>query len=147
MSYNRYKMYSGYNAWANALVYEAASHLSDSDYRVDRGAFFKSVHGTLNHMLGADQFWMNRFTGQGTFPASLDTILFDEFKALKEAREAMDERIIAFVIGLDDELLAPSLDHFFNHHTHHRGQIHALLTGFGLDAPSLDLVAYNRLYS
>jgi uncharacterized damage-inducible protein DinB len=163
MTYNRYRMFSGYNAWANARLYESAAQLSDVDYRANRGAFFKSVHGTLNHMLGADQFWMHRFTGQGVFPAALEAILFDNFEALKVARIAMDERITSFVETLDDAkltsiisytpvsnpapvnaLLAPNLDHFFNHQTHHRGQIHALLTGLGLDAPSLDLVRYNR---
>jgi uncharacterized damage-inducible protein DinB len=163
VTYHRYRMFAGYNAWANALLYEAAAQLSDVDYRANRGAFFKSVHGTLNHMLGADQFWMHRFTGQGKFPATLDAILFDNFEALKVARIAMDEGIISFVESLDDvklngmisytpvtnpvpvsELLAPCLDHFFNHHTHHRGQIHALFTGLGLDAPSFDLVRYNR---
>ncbi len=163
MSYHRYKMFAGYNAWANALVYDAVVKLSDMAYREDRGVFFKSLNGTLNHMLGADQFWMHRFTGQGVFPATLDAILFDNFEALKVARVAMDERIVSFVNSLDDaklngtisytpvtnpvpvsELLAPCLDHFFNHQTHHRGQAHALLTGFGLKAPSLDLVFYNR---
>jgi uncharacterized damage-inducible protein DinB len=166
MNYNRYLMFAGYNQWANSQIYESASHLSDADYRADCSAFFKSVHGTLNHMLGADQFWMHRFTGQGVFPKTLDAILYADFKALKSARMEMDDRIIKFVERLDEaklasiisytpasnpvpvnELLAPNLDHFFNHHTHHRGQIHALLTGFGLDAPSLDLVAYNRLHS
>jgi uncharacterized damage-inducible protein DinB len=164
MSYNRYFMFAGYNQWANTLIYECASCLPDIDYRSDRGAFLKSVHGTLNHMLGADQFWMHRFTGQGEFPKALNEILFDDFDVLRLARSAMDQRILDWVETLNDatllsiisytpasnpvpvnELLAPNLDHFFNHQTHHRGQIHALLTGFGLNAPSLDLVAYNRL--
>ena len=164
MVYNRYRMLAGYNQWANRLVYEAVELLNDDGYRADMGVFFKSIHRTLNHMLGADQFWMYRFTNEGTFPNALDAILFDDFGDLKQARCAMDQRIMDWVSALDDaqlagmlsyvpvtnpvlvkELLAPALDHFFNHHTHHRGQIHAILTRITGKAPSLDLVYYNRL--
>ena len=164
MVYNRYMMFAGYNQWANQLAFEAAGQLSDSDYRADFGVFFKSVQGTLNHMLGADQFWMYRFTGQGTFPDALNAILFEDFATLKLARREMDRRILDWIDGLSEddlrgalrympvtnpapfeELLAPALDHFFNHQTHHRGQVHALLTRLAGKAPSLDLVYYNRV--
>ncbi len=59
---SRYQMFAGYNAWCNRRLYEAAARLSDADYRADRGAFFKSVHGTLNHLLVGDRIWMHRFT-------------------------------------------------------------------------------------
>ena len=59
----RYTMFAAYNAWANERLYDAAAQLSDADYRADRGAFFKSVHGTLNHLLIGDRIWMRRFTG------------------------------------------------------------------------------------
>ncbi len=163
MAYNRYAMFAGYNQWANELVFEAANELSDRDYRADFGVFFKSVHGTLNHMLGADQFWMHRFTGKGTFPNALNAILYEDFDGLQLARQEMDRRIMNWVNGLDEndlkgilrytpvtspvpveELLAPALDHFFNHQTHHRGQIHAVMTRIKDKAPSLDLVYYNR---
>ncbi|MDH8644600.1 DinB family protein, partial [Klebsiella pneumoniae] len=72
-----------------------------ADYRADRGAFFKSVHGTLNHLLATDRIWMKRFTGEGDAPDRLDAILFDTFDALRAARAAEDARIVAYVDGLD----------------------------------------------
>jgi uncharacterized damage-inducible protein DinB len=152
-----------YNAWANARIYEAAAALSDADYRANRGAFFKSVHGTLNHLLVGDRIWMRRFTGAGDAPNRLDAILFEDFADLRAARDREDERIVAYVDSLGEEALqgliryrtitnptdveqplAPALLHFFNHQTHHRGQVHALLTGLTGAAPSLDLLLYQR---
>lgn len=164
MPAERYRMLAHYNQWANTRLYAAAARLDDADYRADRGAFFRSVHGTLNHLLVTDGIWMHRFTGEGTVAPSLDTILFEEFGLLRGAREAEDQRIIAFADGLNDasltapivyanssgarfsQPLAGALDHFFNHQTHHRGQAHALLTGLlGRDgAPSLDLIVFQR---
>jgi uncharacterized damage-inducible protein DinB len=85
---SRYQMFSGYNRWCNERLYEAAAKLSDADYRADRGAFFKSLHGTLNHLLVGDRIWMRRFTGAGELPPSLDAILYDDFEALRAARAA-----------------------------------------------------------
>src|SRR4051812_408488 len=84
----RYVMFAAYNAWANARLYEKAATLSDADYRADHGAFFKSVHGTLNHLLVADRVWMQRFEGRGEIPPSLDTILHEDFASLRAARQA-----------------------------------------------------------
>ncbi len=162
---HRYTMFAGYNAWANARIYDAASALSDADYRADRGAFFKSVHGTLNHLLVADRIWMRRFTGEGPSPTRLDQILFEDFSGLRDARRAEDQRIIDYIAGLTDadlngpfryrtitnpvtieQPLALALDQFFNHQTHHRGQVHALLTALTGNerTPSLDLIIYQR---
>ncbi len=69
-----YAAFARYNAWANRRLYDAAAELSDADYRADRGAFFKSMHGTLNHLLTADWVWMHRFNGQGPSPDRLDMI-------------------------------------------------------------------------
>jgi uncharacterized damage-inducible protein DinB len=164
-SMSRYPMFAGYNAWCNERLYAAASALSDADYRVDRGAFFKSVHGTLNHLLVGDRIWMHRFTGEGELPKSLDAILYEDFAALRAARRAEDTRISGYLESLSDadlagsiryrtfvnpatieQQLAPALDHFFNHQTHHRGQAHALLSGVIGNAatPSFDLIIYQR---
>jgi uncharacterized damage-inducible protein DinB len=108
---------------------------------------------------------MRRFTGQGETPPSLDAVLFDNFAQLRAARRLEDERISAYINALRDEdlaktirfrtvvnpqtieqVLAPALDHFFNHQTHHRGQAHALLSAVsGNDlTPSFDLIIYQR---
>ena len=158
-----FAMLAAYNAWANERVYAAAGTLSDAEYRADRGAFFKSVHGTLNHLLVTDRIWMRRLTGAGDAPTRLDAILFDDLDALHAARRAEDERIVRFVNELDGEALAgkiryrtitnpveieqplaSALTHLFNHQTHHRGQVHCLLTGLKGDAPSLDLILFQR---
>jgi len=159
-----YRMFAHYNAWANSRLYETAARLSGEQYRADRGAFFKSVHGTLNHLLVTDRIWMQRFTGEGDAPNRLDAILFETFDELRAARKAEDRRILGFVEGLDDrriegtikyrrvsspeafeQALAPALAHWFNHQTHHRGQVHALLTGLLGQAPELDLLYFQRL--
>ena len=158
-----YRMFGHYNAWANRLLYTAAARLSVEQYRADRGAFFKSVHGTLNHLLVTDRIWMRRFTGEGDAPTRLDAILFETFDGLRAARVAEDRRIVGFVEGLDEERiagtikyrrvsspdlieqqLAPALAHWFNHQTHHRGQVHAMLTGLMGEAPELDLLIFQR---
>jgi len=159
-----FRMFGHYNAWANARLYDAAATLSAEQFGADRGAFFRSVKGTLNHLLVTDRIWQNRFTGESVAPDPLDTILFDEFEDLRAARIAEDARIVRYVDGLDDErlagviryrrvsspeqfeqALAPALAHWFNHQTHHRGQAHALLTGLTGAAPELDLLFYQRI--
>jgi len=159
-----FAMMAAYNAWCNERIYEVAAQLSEADYHADRGAFFKSVSGTLNHLLVADRIWLKRFTGKGEAPNRLDAILFENLSDLREARRSEDERIIAYVENLSEtdiagriryrtisnpvdieQPLASTLTHFFNHQTHHRGQVHCLLTGFGLDAPVLDLIAFQRI--
>ena len=162
---SHFAMMAGYNRWANERLYEAARALPDADYRANRGAFFGSLHGTLNHLLVADRIWMRRFTDDGPVQTRLDEILFEEFSALERAREYEDERIIAYVDLLTDadlaatftyrtitnprditQPLAPALAHFFNHQTHHRGQAHALVTMAAGNAamPSLDLIIFQR---
>ncbi len=160
---SHYQMMAGYNGWANERIFAAARNLSDRDYRADRGAFFGSVHRTLNHVLVGDRMWMHRFTGKGPTYTELDAVLHDEFQLLHAARMAEDERIVQWIDGLsDDQLtgpfsyrtlsnptdisqpLAPALAHFFNHQTHHRGQVHALLSGLDIDPPSLDLILFQR---
>ena len=156
-------MLAAYNAWANRRLYAAAAGLSEAEYKADRGVFFRSMEGTLNHLLVADRIWLNRFTGEGPTYDRLDLILHDRLDDLRAAREAEDERIRGWVEGRsEDDLaatftytpvtnpqpvtqpLAPALFHFFNHQTHHRGQAHAVLTGFGLEAPALDLITFQR---
>jgi uncharacterized damage-inducible protein DinB len=159
----QFEMLAAYNTWVNQRLYDAAAKLPDAEYRRDRGAFFGSLHGTLNHLLLGDIIWMHRFTGEGEEPSKLDDILFEDFAALRTARRSEDARIEAYVRGLDEARLAgvityrttrnpttieqeltPLLIHFFNHQTHHRGQAHCLLTAASGEAPSFDLLVYQR---
>jgi uncharacterized damage-inducible protein DinB len=152
---------AGYNRWANRRIYDDAASLPDEARKRGAGLFFGSVHGTLNHLLVADYIWMRRFTGDGPQPERLNQILYEDFSALRTAREAEDERILGFITGLqsyDREIvyqnssgktfrqeLAPALTHFFNHQAHHRGQVHAGLTIAGIREPaSLDLLVLQR---
>lgn len=158
-----FRMFAHYNRWANRRLYDAAAELDDDDYRLDLGAFFGSVHRTLNHIVAADRIWMRRFTGEGDLPASLDTIIADDLGFLRVAREDEDERIVDWIDDLPDSLLegrftyttitdmrtisqhmAPALAHFFNHQTHHRGQVHAMLTRLGQPSVELDLIYFLR---
>jgi len=158
-----FEMFAAYNAWVNERLYDAAARIADRDYRADRGAFFGSLHGTLNHLVLGDRIWMHRFTGTGEEPKELDAILYDDFKGLREARRAEDARIASYIDTLTEaalagtiryrstrspaeieQRLAPLLLHFFNHQTHHRGQAHCLLTEIAGEAPSFDLLVFQR---
>src|SRR5260370_31793941 len=85
--------YRHYNRLANETLSQACGGLSDAEYRRDLGAFFKSVHGTLNHLLLGDTIWMARFDGGAQASTDLDAILHERFDALHQARAAMDRRI------------------------------------------------------
>ncbi|MEQ1944103.1 DinB family protein [Mesorhizobium sp. VNQ89] len=158
-----FTMFAAYNAWANQRVYEAAGALTKEEFARDVGAFFKSMRGTLNHLLVTDRIWLKRFTGEGEAPSALDTILYIDFAKLRVAREAEDRRLADWIGSLTEkqmagrftymtvtdmrtisQRLAPALAHLFNHQTHHRGQAHSILTGLGKDAPSLDLIYFQR---
>ncbi len=157
-------MLGRYNRWANQLLYAAADTLPDASYCENRGVFFKSMKGTLNHLLVTDRIWMQRFTGRGDAPDRLNAILFDDLALLREARIAEDDRIVDYVDALDEvtlngvikyrrvstpteyvQPLWPALAHWFNHQTHHRGQAHAILTGLLGKAPELDLLFFQRM--
>lgn len=158
-----FSMFAAYNAWANDRVYDVASTLSKEEFERDVGAFFKSMRGTLNHLLVTDRIWLKRFTGEGDAPSALDATLFTDFDKLRVARQAEDRRIVGWIDSLSEEALggrftytaisdmrtisqrlAPALSHLFNHQTHHRGQAHTILTSLGREVPSLDLVFFQR---
>src|SRR5688572_10560668 len=94
-----------YNAWANARVYRMAAALSDEQYRRDVGVYFKSLRGTLNHILVADLIWMHRLTGTGRMPGRLDEIVCDDLATLSAERRQQDERMLGSVGGLSDAQL------------------------------------------
>ena len=156
-------MMANYNKWANARLFREAGPLQKALYRKEVGAYFRSLHGTLNHLLVADRIWMRRLTGTGEHPEKLDAILFEDLASLHAARVEEDDRIIAFVESLDEVAFEEALDyrtlngtpqrqrrreilaHLFNHETHHRGQAHAILTVLGVAEPEpLDLLMMQR---
>lgn len=158
-----YEMFAAYNAWANMKIYDEAALLDDEQRGRNLGAFFGSVTATLNHMITADRIWMKRFTGRGEAPSSLDAIVDTRLPALRAIREEEDRRIIDWISGLTGETLAgrfsymtvtdmrtvsqrlaPALAHFFNHQTHHRGQLHMMLTVLGRESLTLDLIYFQR---
>ena len=156
-------MMANYNKWANARLFRGAGTLEDALYRKEVGAYFKSLHGTLNHLLVGDRIWMRRLTGTGEHPEKLNAILFEDLASLHSARVDEDNRIIAFVQSLEEPAFEEALDyrtlngtpvrqrrreilaHLFNHETHHRGQAHAILTILGIAEPEpLDLLIMQR---
>lgn len=158
-----------YNRWMNEKLYALAATLSDEARKRDCGAFFKSIHGTFNHILLADRVWLARFKG---IPApegfmapggirALDQELYENFDELRRQRELTDSELTNWVAELTPERLAAPLTfvrrgqrletplwgvvaHVFNHQTHHRGQITTLFMQQGCDPGSTDLFAMLR---
>lgn len=160
---DHFRMFARYNRWANATLLDALAPMSDDDWHRDAGLFFPTVHLTWNHLVLADRIWLSRFQGDPWQPSGLDMVLHEDRAELVAARRDMDERIAAYVEGLDGasvageftytpvtnpepvaQSLAAALAHFFNHHTHHRGQIHAATTRFLDVSPALDLIYFQR---
>lgn len=167
---DHFAMLAAYNQWMNSKVYEAAGHLSAADLAKDRGAFFGSILGTLNHILVGDTIWLKRFATHPSCvaslrevadlpkPTTLDQIVFEDFGRLSEHRSWLDQRIIDWVAELSDGDLDVVLSyrnskgipankrysslvlHFFNHQTHHRGQVSTLLSQAGVDIGVTDLL-------
>lgn len=153
------RMMAGYNRWMNERLYAVCEELTDEERKADRGAFFRSVHGTLNHLLLGDRVWMARFTGDLYPVKSLDQELYEDFGQLRSERTITDERIESWAAGLTDDVLGGKLEfstivkpakrtydlwvcvtHFFNHQTHHRGQLTTLLSQAGQDYGVTDLL-------
>jgi len=149
-----------YNRWANRRLYGAVAQLDAEEIHAARSGFFPSIAKTLNHLLVADRIWLGRFAGRPSTHKRLDETLYEDFAALTAAREAEDQRIIAFFKELPqaridavfdyknmagDPKSAPMdavLGHLFNHQAHHRGQAHAMLSSTRAAPPSLDLVLF-----
>ena len=153
-----------YNRWQNENLYGASETRPDSERKRDAGAFFKSIHGTLAHILWGDMTWMKRFYPDGPaappLPASHDFVeVWPDWSDLVQRRAQFDAAIIGWAATLSPEWLAKDLTwtnstgtrtstapigllvaHFFNHQTHHRGQVHCLLTQAGRKPADTDLM-------
>jgi uncharacterized damage-inducible protein DinB len=155
------QMMARYNRWQNENLYSAADRLDDTIRRQETGVWFGSLFSTFNHILWADRYWMYRFTGSPKPSGGMaeSRIVYDDWDELKQARIPLDQAIIAWAHDVDPTWLTSELTwfsgskqammsqstsqavmHFFNHQTHHRGQIHALLTRFGVMPDDTDLV-------
>ena len=154
------RLMAAYNSEMNRRLYAAAETLPDAARREDRGAFFGSIHGTLCHLLWADRNWMSRLAGWEKPPGGIpgSPALIGEWGALLAARAEADAAIEDWAAGLTAAALAGDLawfsgaakremsqprwiivTHLFNHQTHHRGQVHCLLTQAGARPADTDL--------
>jgi uncharacterized damage-inducible protein DinB len=167
-----YRYLARYNRWMNQRLYEACAGLSNEQRKADRGAFFGSIHGTLNHLMWGDRVWLRRFAKQGVEFAALrddllevpegashPTTIYEDWETLRVARDGLDAAIEEWVgqmpgdfplrtmryantKGVAREHPAwQALTHFFNHQTHHRGQVTTLLAQLGVDPGMTDLIA------
>ena len=149
-----------YNRWQNENLYSAADRLSESERRRERGAFWGSIHKTLNHLLWGDQMWMSRLTGSARPQAGIadSGSLHADWAALKAERSSFDQTIIDWAATIEPSWLAAEMTyyslavqrevtkprwvlvtHLFNHQTHHRGQVHSMLTQAGERPSDTDL--------
>ncbi|SMP09992.1 Uncharacterized damage-inducible protein DinB (forms a four-helix bundle) [Shimia sagamensis] len=154
-------MMARYNAWQNRQMHGACETLTEAELRADRGAFFGSVMATINHILWGDFLWMSRLDGGDgpSKPAKEHSELCATFAIWSQERQRMDHRIVqwaeSITVGslsgylswhaqmLDKDMRKPMAQcvvGLFNHQTHHRGQVHAMLTGFGRKTDNTDLV-------
>jgi len=168
---HHFELFATYNQWMNSKIYEAAGQPSETELAKDRGAFFGSILGTLNHILVGDTVWLKRFATHPSCagslqevtnlpnPTSLSQIVFDDIGSLSEHRAWLDRQIISWIAELTEGDLGFVLSyhntkgipankrysslvlHFFNHQTHHRGQVSALLSQAGADVGVTDLLA------
>ena len=154
---NIFRTLARYNRAANQRLYEACAHISDEEYRRQRAGSFGSIHALLNHGLLADRIWMSRFSGAGKTTPPLNTVLYDEFSSLRTARQQDDVAMEEFFHNAPESFLTeklsytnskgvhyeeasvPAVLHMFNHQTHHRGQVHVMLSQCGVQPPSLDM--------
>ncbi|MCM2290924.1 DinB family protein [Allorhizobium sp. BGMRC 0089] len=144
------------NAAANHRLLEACAQLQPGAFEAPRTGFFPSLRATLNHILIVDWFYVDALEG-GTlgFKAFEHEEPCDSITALQHAQSAVDRRLIAFCDGLTMERLAQTttihrgehlqiertddlLSHLFQHQTHHRGQVHAMLAGTSIKPPQID---------
>jgi uncharacterized damage-inducible protein DinB len=152
---------ASYNRWQNENTYGAAGALTDNQRKESRGAFFGSIHGTLNHLLWGDQMWMSRFAGTPKprapgIPGS--EAMYEAWTDLVHERRSFDQVILEWANGISADWLSGDLTwfsaatgrevtkpkwllvaHMFNHQTHHRGQVHCMLTQCGVKPGATDL--------
>jgi len=153
------RMLARHDLWATRQLFEGVDRLADEAYRRDIGLFFKSVHGTLNHLLVAEHLlWFRRFAHGESAVMALNAEAEPDRARLREKLlhgaaawgPWLDTLAAARLDGTLDYVstegkvmsmpFVPTLMHVFNHGTHHRGQVSAGLTMLGQSAPVMDLL-------
>lgn len=156
MSLRTFRKLAQNNRLANHRLLEACKHLAPGEFEAPRTSFFPSIKATLNHIVTVDWFYVDALEGGTLGPRAWEVEEpFGDILALADAQRLVDERLLAFVGGLDGKRLArPThmhrssgiqtdrtddvLLHLFLHQTHHRGQVHAMLSGTSVPPPQLD---------
>lgn len=152
------QLMSQYTGWMNDKLYAACAELDDSKRREDLGAFFGSIHLTLNHLLHGDRMFLSRFEGKDETFAPLGTDLFPDFDDLRRERQATDNHLQTWAANVQEDWLGQAMTytsmsdgktrtvehwvlvtHLFNHGTHHRGQITTLLSQLGVKVGDTDI--------
>jgi len=151
-----FQMLAWYNRIANERLFANCAQLDDAEYRKKRAGSFGSIHGVLNHILLGDRRWLGLFESGERLTPPLNQILYDDFSDLRSARTQEDARIEAFFSRLDPpfwsrtfsytnnqgrdytETAHVACTHLFNHQTHHRAQVHVMLSQTSVRPPALD---------
>ena len=147
-----------YNRWMNERLYALLSEMPDEERKRDRGAFFRSMHGTLNHLLWGDRIWLSRFTDEPFIVPAFGADMFADFADLSREREMTDRKILNWAGNVSATWLEGTLSYtskvdgrarelpraaavlqLFNHGTHHRGQLTALISQAGRDPGETDI--------
>ncbi|HEX5126291.1 MAG TPA: DinB family protein, partial [Rhodocyclaceae bacterium] len=147
-----------YNRWINTRLYDACERLSDTQRKEARGAFFGSLHATLEHLVWGDGVWLSRFNGKTYSTAQPGESHFPDFGKLRAERVFLDQEILDWANSVDQQWLDEPMTwtsrlysftqtqprwvqvmQMFNHQTHHRGQATTLLSQFGIDYGPTDL--------
>ncbi|MFK5947259.1 MAG: DinB family protein [Methylococcales bacterium] len=155
----QFQIQKKYNKWMNEHFYMLCDKISDEERKRDAGAFFKSIHGTLNHILLGDRLWMSRFQNTVFNIKSLDQELYSDYDELKKQRVITDSEISNYIDGLTEEQLGRSITfvskvkqaehtyilrdcilHLFQHQIHHRGQVSTLISQLGIDIGITDMM-------
>ena len=152
-----FQLLANFNAWANIRLFSSCRKLDENEYKKDRKAFFTSIHGTLNHLLVVDNLYISRIEGKDHNMRSMDQILHDNIDDLEEARIKKDKHLVNLVNNLSEEIINKKITYksfnatvhtytinfilmtLFNHQTHHRGQVHNMLSQAGIKPPQLDI--------
>ncbi len=153
-----YQLMAEYNYWMNQKIYSVCAEIPDEKRKQDIGAFFKSIHGTLNHLLYGDKAWMGRFTNNPFSVKIIGQELYSDFDDLRRERENTDLQILEWVKNLDSnwlnqpneyvsnvdhqQYILPTwvlVTHMFNHQTHHRGQVTTLIKQLGYEPGVTDI--------